>query len=580
MNLSRREFLELLAAGAAGIGLCACNSNTPSIATASAANLYDVPTFGNLTLLHFTDCHAQLRPIYYREPSANIGAGAARNKPPHLVGEALLGRFRLAPGSIEAHAFTHLNFEDAARQYGKVGGFAQLTTLVKNLRLSRPGRTLLLDGGDTWQGSATALWTQGQDMIDACKLLGVDVMTGHWEFTYGEARVRQAIETELRGKIDFVAQNVFDTKFGEELVFAPYVMREINAVPVAIIGQAYPYTPIANNRYAFPDWSFGIHEEALQKLVQEVRAKGAQVVVLLSHNGTDVDLKLAARVSGIDVILGGHTHDAMPAPSLVKNNGGKTLIVHSGSHTKFLSVLDFEIKHGRVHDFRYRLLPIFANLIAPDREMAAHIDKVRAPYKKKLEEKLAVTESLLYRRGNFNGGFDEVILQALLATQDAQIAFSPGFRWGPTLLPGETITMEHVFDQTAITYPGVALNTLTGEQIKNFLEEIADNLFHPDPYYQQGGDMVRVAGLRYRLDISQPIGGRIQNLEFNNEPLDTSKTYKVASWANNQPQAEGAKPIWDVVAKFLRSKKTIQINDVYTPELKGAEGDAGFTTMR
>jgi sulfur-oxidizing protein SoxB len=575
MNLSRREFLELLAAGAAGLGLGACDAGQRGIGNASASSLYEAPPYGNLTLLHFTDCHAQLRPLYYREPSINLGAGAARNKPPHLVGEALRRKYRLAPGSIEAHAFTHLNFAEAAQQYGQVGGFAHLATLIKNLRISRPGRTLLLDGGDTWQGSATSLWTAGADMIGACKLLGVDAMTAHWEFTYGSARVKEAVQ-ELSGRTDFLAHNVFDSSFGEDRVFAPYVIREVNKIPVAIIGQAYPYTPIANNRYAFEQWTFGIREEELQKLVDQVRTKGAQVVVLLSHNGADVDLKLASRVSGIDVVLGGHTHDAMPEPVTVSNAGGKTLVIQSGSHTKFLSLLDLKVRRGRVRDFRYRLMPIFSNLIAADREMAAYIDKVRAPYKARLEEKLAVTESLLYRRGNFNGSFDELILQALLATQDAQIAFSPGFRWGATLLPGETITMEKLMDHTAITYPGVSVNEFTGTQIKDILEDIADNLFHPDPYYQQGGDMVRTTGLRYTLDLTQARGNRIQDLELGGQPIAPEKAYKVAGWASVQPQPAGAKPIWEVVAQYLRQKKTIRMPEPYTPRLKGADGDSGM----
>ncbi len=578
MNLSRREFLELLAAAAAATaGLSSCDGGQRGSGVAYAGDLYDVPSFGNLTLLHFTDCHAQLRPIHYREPSINLGAGPARNKPPHLVGEALCKHLQLAADSIEAHALTHLNFIDAAERYGKVGGFAQLATLIKNLRASRPSRTLLLDGGDSWQGSATSLWTQGRDMIGACKLLGVAAMTAHWEFTYGAARVQEALAQELRGHIDFLAHNVYDTRFGEERVFAPYVIREVNAIPVAIIGQAYPFTPIANNRYAFPDWSFGIREESLQQLVDEARAKGAHVVVLLSHNGSDVDLKLATRVRGIDVILGGHTHDAWPTPITVANSGGKTLVVLSGSHTKFLSVLDFDVKRKRVVDFRYRLLPIFANLIAPDREMASYVDKVRAPYKTKLDEKLAVTESMLYRRGNFNGSVDELILQALRATQDVPIAFSPGFRWGPTLLPGENITLEHVFDQTAITYPGVGVSELTGAQIKDFLEAIADNLFHPDPYYQQGGDMVRSAGLRYTLDLTQSIGNRIQNLQAGDGLLNPNKTYKVASWASTQAPPENRKPIWDVVAAYLRNIKTVRLPDPYTPKLKGADGDQGLS---
>lgn len=563
---------------AAGLVFDGGLNGRPAFASArKPESLYDVPPFGNLTLLHMTDCHAQLRPIYFREPSINIGVGAARGKPPHLVGEALLKRFKIASGSIEAHAFTYLDFEETARRYGKIGGYAHLATLVKNLRASRPGRTLLLDGGDTWQGSATALWTKGQDMVDAQKLLGVDIMTGHWEFTYGAERVKEIVEKDLKGHIEFLAQNVTDATWGE-LIFKPYVIREVNKVPVAIIGQAFPYTPIANPRYMFEDWSFGINDDRMQKMVDEVRGKGAQVVAVLSHNGMDVDLKMASRVSGIDVILGGHTHDAVPAPSLVKNPGGKTLVINSGSNSKYLSVLDLEIRNGKLRGYRFKLLPVFANLLPPDGEMAAYIEKARAPFAGKLAEKLAVTEGLLYRRGNFNGTFDQLIVEALLAVQGADLAFSPGFRWGTTLLPGDAITMEHLMDQTAITYATATLNQLTGEQIKVVLEDIADNLFHPDPYYQQGGDMVRVGGLQYTLDLTQLHGKRIQNIAVKGKPLDPAKKYKVAGWASVQPIEPGT-PVWDVVADYLRSKKTVSIQRPYTPQIKGVSGNPGYATI-
>jgi sulfur-oxidizing protein SoxB len=574
MSLSRREFMQMLAVGAAaGLGL-------PGRATAAArtpGNLYDVPAYGNVSLLHFTDCHAQLMPIYFREPSINIGVADARGKPPHLVGAAFLKHFGIAPGSIEAHAFTYVNFIDAARKYGKVGGFAHLATLVKSVRASRPGRTLLLDSGDTWQGSATALWTRGQDMVDACKLLGVDIMTAHWEFTYGAERVKEIVEKDLKGKIEFLAQNVNDATWGD-LIFKPYSIREVNKVPVAVIGQAFPYTPIANNRYTFPDWTFGINDDHMQKMVDECRAKGAQVVVVLSHNGMDVDLKMAARVTGIDAVLGGHTHDAVPAPSIVTNKSGKTLVINSGSNTKFLSVLDLDVRDGKVRDFRYRLLPVFANLIAPDREMATYIEKVRAPYKQKLEQKLAVTESLLYRRGNFNGTFDQLIVDAMLEVQGADIALSPGFRWGTSLLPGDAITFEHLMDQTAITYGTSTLADISGEQLKTILEDIADNLYHPDPYYQQGGDMVRVGGLRYSLDLSQSHGKRIHDMELRGKPIDPNKTYKMAGWASVQPQPADRKQIWDVVGEYLRDKKTVRISEPYTPRLIGATGNPGYAT--
>ncbi len=571
MSLDRREFLQLLAAaGVAGTGL------GRAFAAGNAGKLYDVPPFGNVSFLHFTDCHAQLKPVYFREPSINIGVGATRGKPPHLVGRAFLKEFGIAPGTREAHAFTYLDFVEAAKQYGKVGGFAHLATLVKQLRASRPKRTLLLDGGDTWQGSATSLWTRGQDMVDACKLLGVDIMTGHWEFTYGAERVLEIVNKDLQGRIEFLAQNVNDISFGEEPVFKAYTLRELNGVPVAVIGQAFPYTPIANPRYLYPDWSFGINDDNMQKVVDKARKEGAQVVVVLSHNGMDVDLKMASRVRGVDAILGGHTHDGVPAPSLVRNAGGKTLVINSGSNGKFLSVLDFDVKSGRVSDYRYKLLPVFSNMLPADKEMDAFIDKARAPYRDKLEENLATTDSLLYRRGNFSGSFDQLIVNALLEVQGVDVAFSPGFRWGTTLLPGEAITREHLMDQTAITYGAATLNDLSGEMIKVILEDVADNLFHEDPYYQQGGDMVRVGGMTYTLDLTQKHGKRIQDVRVKGKPLSATKTYKTAGWASVQPQPEGGRQIWDVVEEYLRHHKTVRIDAPYTPTLKGVAGNPGI----
>ena len=450
MSMNRREFMQMLAvAAASGFAL---NSRS-ALSADNAGKFYDLPPFGNVSLLHITDCHAQLLPIYFREPNVNIGLGQSRNKPPHLVGENLLKYFGIRPGTPEAYAFTYLDFDNAARTYGKVGGFAHLATLIKNIRASRPG-SLLLDGGDTWQGSATALWTKGQDMVDAGKLLGVDVMTGHWEFTLGAERVKHVVDNDFKGKIDFVAQNIKTNDFGDP-VFPSYVMKQINGIQVAIIGQAFPYTPIAHPRYLTPDWTFGIQDDNMQLVVNEARAKGAQVVVVLSHNGMDVDLKMATRVTGIDAIMGGHTHDGIPAPIKVKNAGGQTLVTNAGSNGKFLGVMDFDVRSGKVVDIKYKLLPVFANLIDPDAEMATLIKKVRAPYEAKLAEKLAVTEGTLYRRGNFNGTFDQLILDALMEVKGADAAFSPGFRWGTSLLPGEDITLEHVMDQTAITYPQV-----------------------------------------------------------------------------------------------------------------------------
>jgi sulfur-oxidizing protein SoxB len=411
-------------------------------------------------------------------------------------------------------------------------------------------------------------------MVDACKLLGVDVMTAHWEMTYGQKRVLEIVEKDFKGKIDFVAQNVKTTDFGDQ-VFAPYTLREMNGVKVAIIGQAFPYTPIANPRYFVPEWSFGIQDENMQKMVDEARGKGAQVVVVLSHNGMDVDLKMASRVRGIDAILGGHTHDGVPQPSMVKNAGGTTLVTNAGSNSKFLGVLDFDVKGGKVADFRYKLLPVFSNLLPADADMTAFIQKVRAPYEGKLGEKLATTEGLLYRRGNFNGTFDQVILDAMLAVKGAEIGFSPGFRWGTSLLPGQTITMEHLMDQTAVTYPYSTVTDMSGEMIKTVLEDVADNLFNPDPYLQQGGDMVRVGGLQYTIDPAANMGGRISDMKLNGKPIEPGKTYKVAGWA---PVAEGAKgePIWDVVAGYLRDRKVVKPVQLNQPVIKGVAGNPGI----
>jgi sulfur-oxidizing protein SoxB len=574
-SMNRREFAQLLAAAAAA------GFSLGRTAHAQAASPYDAPApfkgTGAVSLLHMTDCHAQLRPLYYREPSVNLGVGEQRGKPPHLVGANLLQAARLPPGSPEAYAFTSVDFERAARRYGQVGGFAHLATLVKQLKASRPG-ALLLDGGDTWQGSATALWTQGQDMVDATRLLGVDLMTGHWEFTLGAERVTQIVDNDLRGAgIEFLAQNVRTAEFGDE-VFKPHVMREIAGVQVALIGQAFPYTPIANPRYFTPDWTFGIREDELQKRVDGVRAKGAQAVVLLSHNGMDVDLKLASRVTGIDAILGGHTHDGVPVPVVVKNRTGYTLVTNAGSNGKFVGVLDLQVKGGRVADFRYALLPVFSQLLPADREMAALIDKIRAPYEARLREELATTDGLLFRRGNFSGSWDQLLLDALMETQGAAIAFSPGFRWGTSLLPGSPVTREHLMDQTATTYSHATLSYLTGEQIKAVLEDVADNLFNPDPYYQQGGDMVRVGGLTYAIEPNATMGERITDMRLSGELLEADKLYKVAGWA---PVAEGArnaglKPVWDLVEDWLKAHKRITPRRLNNPRLIGVQGNPGI----
>ena len=552
MNLSKREFLQVLsAASVAGMGL---SRFADASAQTAADGLYDIPRFGNVSFLHITDCHAQLRPIYFREPSVNLGFGDMKGRLPHLVGDQLLKAAGVPAGSASAHALTYLDFDRAAQRYGKVGGFAHLATLVKRLRASRPG-SLLVDGGDTWQGSGTALWTNGQDMVDACKLLGVDAMTGHFEFTLGMKRVQEIVDKDFAGKVDFVAQNVKTTDFGDP-VFKPYVIRQMNGVPVAIVGQAFPYTPIANPRWMVAEWEFGIQDENMQKVVDEARAKGAQVVVVVSHNGMDVDLKMASRVRGIDAILGGHTHDGMPVASIVKNAGGQTIVTNAGSNGKFLGVLDFDVKNGKVADFRYKLLPVFANMLPADKDMDALITKIRAPYEAKLSEQLAVTEGLLYRRGNFNGTGDQLIVDALMDVQGADLAFSPGFRWGTTLLPGQAITREWLLDMTATTYSYATLTEMKGEMIKTVMEDVADNLFNPDPYYQQGGDMVRVGGLTYAFDPLAGVGQRVSDMRLKGKLIEADKTYKVAGWA---PVAEDAAKagnpmVWDLVEKWLKAR--------------------------
>ena len=574
MNLSKREFMQVLGAGVmAGLPMGSYAQKT----VGDAEGLYEMPRFGQVSFLHMTDSHAQLLPVHFREPSMNLGLGSMKGQLPHLVGEELLKATGVKPNTAQAHALSALNFETAAKRYGKVGGFAHLATLVKRMKASRPG-ALLLDGGDTWQGSATSLWTKGQDMVDACKLLGVDVMTGHFEFTYGQERVTELVEKKLGDQTAFVAQNIKTKDFGDQ-VFKPYVMREMNGVPCAIIGQAFPYTPIANPRYMVADWEFGIQEENLQKTILEARTKGAQVVVLLSHNGMDVDLKLASRVTGLDAILGGHTHDGMPVAKVVVNKSGQTLVTNAGSNGKFLGVLDFEVKNKQVTDYRYKLMPVFANLLPADAPMQALITSIRAPYMAELQKTLAITEGSLYRRGNFNGTGDQLLLDAMLDVQSAEIAFSPGFRWGTSLLPGQAITKEWLMDMTATTYSYATVTPMKGSMIKTILEDVADNLFNADPYYQQGGDMVRVGGLKYTCRPMASMGQRIHNMQLNDKPIDPDKTYKVAGWAPVSEEAakQNLKPIWEVAEQWLAATGgKVPTRKANVPVLEGVLPNPGF----
>ena len=578
MAIRRRDFLSLAGTAAVSPAL------TRIARSAESAGIYDLQGFGNARILHITDTHAQLLPVYFREPSVNIGVGPMEGKPPHLVGRAFLERFGIKPDSADAYAFTSLEFEKSAVRFGKLGGFAHLKTLIDRLRNDAgKGRALLLDGGDLWQGTGLANAMQGADMVEAANLLAIEAMTGHWEFTYGEKALRANLE---RFKGEFLAQNVFLTEeaaFNDaqafdpatRRVFKPALIKELGGARIAVIGQAFPYVPIAHPKRFTPDWTFGIRDDELQKLVDQLRATDkADAVLLLSHNGMDVDLKLASRVSGIDVILGGHTHDAIPEPIAVANAGGTTLVTNAGSSGKFLGVLDLDIRKGRVSDIRYRLLPVFSELLKPDPAMAALIEKLRQPQAAGYAEKIATADRLLYRRGNFGGTVDQVICEALSNEFGAEIALSPGFRWGNSILPGQPVTMEDVLSETAITYPETYAVSMTGRQIKDVLEDVCDNLFNTDPYYQQGGDMVRVGGLAYTCMPGEALGRRISDLKLaNDRPLEAGKSYKVAGWASVNEQ-QGT-PIWDVLAKHLASGKTADLRGGGIT-LKGVDDNPGF----
>jgi sulfur-oxidizing protein SoxB len=551
--LSRRDFLQVTAAAAA---LSAAPGGLARAAGKQAIGQDELLAFeplGQVTLLNFTDCHAQIVPIHFREPSLNLGFGANRGLPPHITGKQMLAHFGLRPGSPEAYAFSSHDFVALARDYGRVGGLDRLTTLVKAIRAERPGKTLLLDGGDTWQGSLTALESRGGDMVRLANALGVEAMTAHWEFTYGAERVM-----ELKDKLDFpfLAGNVKELDWDDD-VFEHTATYQRGGLEIAVIGQAFPYTPIANPRYLIPEWSFGIEEERLQERVTAAREGGADLVVVLSHNGFDVDRKLAGRVAGIDVLLTGHTHDAIPAAVEV----GRTLLVAAGSHGKFLARLDLDVQHKKVRAYRFKLIPVLADAISPDAEMAALVAEQRAPHKARLDRVLGRTSTTLYRRGNLAGTFDDLICQALMAERDAEIALSPGFRWGATLLPGDDITFEAVTNQTAITYANAYRTEMTGSFLKEVLEDVADNIFNADPYQQQGGDMVRTGGLGFTIDLGRRIRYRISGLTLlrSGQPIEAGKTYVVSGWASVNEGTEGP-AIYDVVSSYVEHKKLIRMD--------------------
>jgi len=562
--ISRRDFLQATVAasaivGGSGVGAWAQIAGRQQL---TQDQLLDFDTFGNVTLVHVTDIHGQLKPVWFREPEINLGVGEVKGLPPHVTGQDFLKLYNIEPGTPEAYALTYNDFDALARGYGKMGGLDRVATVVKSIRAARPD-ALLLDGGDTWHGSYTVLKTGAQDMVDSMNQLGVDAMTSHWEFTLGIDRVTEIVDSL---PFPFLGANIFDAEW-DEPAYEPYKMFERGGVQVAVIGQAFPYMPIANPGWMFPDLSFGIREERIAEMVEEVRGKGAELVVLLSHNGFDVDRKLAGRVPGIDVILTGHTHDALPEPVMV----GQTLVIASGSNGKFVTRLDLDVREGQLMGFRHKLIPIFSDVIEPDAEMAALIDGHRAPYEAEMSEVIGQTGSVLYRRGNFNGTWDDLICNALIDEREADIALSPGFRWGPSLIADSPITREDIYAATSMSYPEAYRSEMTGEQLKIILEDVADNLFNPDPYYQQGGDMVRVGGMGYRIDVSKPQGERLSNMTLlkTGEAVDPAKTYVVAGWASVNEGTEGP-PIWDVVEDWVRRQGTVSIDPNQSVEVVGA----------
>ncbi|EBA06075.1 thiosulfohydrolase SoxB [Sagittula stellata] len=565
--ISRRDFLQVSMAASALVGASGFGNWSRLAAQQSLTQdqLLQFDTFGNVSLIHVTDIHAQLKPIYFREPSINIGVGPNRGEVPHVTGADFRKLYGIDDGSPSHYALSSGDFSALAQAYGKVGGLDRVATVVNAIRAARPD-ALLLDGGDTWHGSYTCYQTEGQDMVNVMNGLKPDAMTFHWEFTLGSGRVQELVES-----LPFAAlgQNIFDAEWDEPLpdLFPPYKFFERGGVKIAVIGQAFPYMPIANPRWMFPEFSFGIRDENMQAMVDEVRAQGAELVVCLSHNGFDVDKKMASVVTGIDVILSGHTHDALPEPVLV----GETIIIASGSNGKFVSRVDLDVRDGRMMGFRHKLIPIFSDVIEPDADMTALIDEQRAPFKAELEEVIGTTDELLYRRGNFNGTWDDLICNALISEREADIAMSPGVRWGPSLIPGDNITREDIWNVTSMTYGEAYRSEMTGEFIKVILEDVADNIFNPDPYYQQGGDMVRIGGMAYRIDITKPQGERISEMMLlkTGEAIDPAKTYIVAGWASVNEGTEGPQ-IWDVVESHIKKQGTIKLDPNNSVEVIGA----------
>ena len=561
--LSRRDFLQFAAVAAASTGFTSNLARAAAQQQISQDKLLEFDAKGQVTLLHLTDIHAQLKPVYFRPPSENFGVGAFEGIPPHLVGEDFLRHFNIPAGSPLAYAHTMVDYVNLAHEYGKLGGLDRTATLINAIRAERgEDKVLLLDGGDTWQGSYTALKTNGQDMVDCMNLLKPDAMVGHWEFTLGTDRVMEIVDSL---DYPFLGGNIVDTEW-EEAVFDSTAFYDKGGVRVAVIGQAMPYTPVANPRWMFPEWSFGLRTTLLQENVDKARDEGAQLVVLLSHNGFDVDQKMARTIRGLDVILTGHTHDAVPEAIKIDN----TLVMSSGSHGKYLGRVDLQVSGGKVVDYNSTLIPVFSDVIDADPAMQAAIQSARAPYEKELQRVIGKTDSLLYRRGNFNGTWDDLICQGMIEERDAELSFSPGFRWGTTLLPGQDITIEDLYTQTAMSYPEVYRLEFTGARIKEILEDVCDNLFNPDPFLQQGGDMVRVGGMGYTCAPKETMGNRIQNMTLlkTGEPIDPDRNYVVAGWASVNEGVEGP-PIYDLMEKYISAQDVVSMPRNDAVKLKG-----------
>jgi S-sulfosulfanyl-L-cysteine sulfohydrolase len=585
-KLSRREFVYMMAVlGAAPVF---ANSHTRMTDTSNKLeDYYKLKPFGNARFLHMTDSHAQLLPVYFREPSVNLGFYGNFGKPPHIVGEKLLDYYGIKGNKRLEYAYSCVNFEENAKAMGRTGGFAQIKTVVDYLRDSfGKEKTLMLDGGDTWQGSATSLYTRGKDMVGAMNLLGVDVAVGHWEFTY---KAEEVLENVKALNAEFLAQNVFVKEtsmmngieaFDEDTghAFKPYTIKKMANARVAIIGQAFPYTTIANPQRFIPDWTFGIKEDSMQEIVDMIKeTEKPDAVIVLSHNGFDTDKKMAEVCTGIDFIMGGHTHDGVPEAVPVKNETGTTYVCNAGSNGKFLNVLDLDIQNGKIKDFKFTLLPIFSDLIPEDKDMKKYIEDVRLPFLKELTRPIATTEQTLFRRGNFNGSWDQIICDALLEVKEAQISLSPGFRWGTSVMPGQTITFDDLMTQTAMTYPETYARDITGSDIKAILEDVADNLFNEDPFYQQGGDMVRTGGISYKINPKAKMGERITEIVLSKtgEKLQASKSYKVAGWSTVGAKSDG-EPVWETVETYLKNVKHISNVKVDTPDIIGVAGNPGI----